>query len=72
MLTSSLKDALEARRKREVNLSVNTHIGLRITLCSSTNLKIKAMALGSNPSELARVLMDRGAESLGFDLEQIL
>mgnify|MGYP001263748970 FL=1 len=72
MLTSTLQDALEARRKREVHLSVNTNLGLRVTLCSSTHLKIKAMALGSNPSELARVLMDEGAKSLGFDLETIL
>ena len=71
MLTS-LRDAIEARRKREVHLSINTHIGLRISLCSSTNLKIKAMAYGTNPSELARVLMDEGARSLGFDLEEIL
>tara|TARA_Y100001937_G_C6899418_1_gene232605 strand:+ start:33 stop:248 length:216 start_codon:yes stop_codon:yes gene_type:complete len=71
MLTS-LRDAIEARRKREVHLSINTHIGLRISLCSSTNLKIKAMAYGTNPSELARVLMDEGAKKLGFDLEEIL
>ena len=71
MLTS-LQDAIEARRKREIHLPINTHIGLRVSLLASTNLKIRAMAHNSTPSELARVLMDEGARSLGFDLEEIL
>jgi len=30
------------------------------------------MTYKSNPSELARVLMDEGARSLGLDLEKLL
>ena len=71
MLTP-VKDAIAARRKREVHLPINTHLGLRVSLLASTNLRIRAMAYKSNPSELARVLMDEGARSLGFDLEEIL
>ena len=72
MLTSPLQDAIEARRKREIHLPINTHLGIRVSLLASTNLRIRAMAHNSNPSELARVLMDEGARSLGFDLEEIL
>tara|TARA_B100000214_G_C23928614_1_gene609588 strand:- start:552 stop:770 length:219 start_codon:yes stop_codon:yes gene_type:complete len=72
MLTSTLKDAIEARRKREIHLPINTNIGVRVSQIASANLRIKAMAQKSNPSELARTLMDVGARSLGFDLEEIL
>ncbi len=71
MLTS-VKDAIESRRKREIHLPINTHIGLRVSQVASVNLRIHAMTYNSNPSELARVLMDRGAQSLGLDLEKIL
>ena len=71
MLTS-VKDAIESRRKREIHLPINTHIGLRASQIASVNLRIHAMTYKSNPSELARVLMDRGARSLGLDLEKIL
>ena len=71
MLTS-VKDALEARRQREIHLPINTHIGLRVSQVASVNLRIHAMTYKSNPSELARVLMAKGAESLGLDLEKLL
>ena len=71
MLTS-VKNAIESRRKRETHLPINTHIGLRVSQIASVNLRIHAMTYKSNPSELERVLMDRGARSLGLDLEKIL
>ena len=71
MLTS-VKDAIESRRKREIHLPINTHIGLRVSQIASVNLRIHAMTYKSNPSELARVLMSIGAEELGLDLEKIL
>ena len=71
MLTS-VQDALEARRQREIHLPINTHIGLRVSQIASVNLRIHAMTYKSNPSELARVLMSKGAEELGLDLEKIL
>ena len=71
MLTS-VQDALEARRVREINLPINTHIGLRVSQVASVNLRIHAMTYKSNPSELARVLMDEGARSLGLDLDKLL
>ena len=71
MLTS-VKDAIESRRKREIHLPINTHIGLRVSQIASVNLSIHAMTYKSNPSELARVLMSKGAEELGLDLEKIL
>ena len=71
MLTS-VKDAIESRRKREIHLPINTHIGLRVSQIASVNLRIHAMTYNSNPSELARVMMSNGAEELGLDLEKIL
>ena len=71
MLTS-VKDAIESRRKREIHLPINTHIGLRVSQIASVNLRFHAMTYKSNPSELARVLMSKGAEELGLDLEKIL
>ena len=71
MLTS-VKDAIESRRNREIHLPINTHIGLRVSQIASVNLRIHAMTYKSNPSELARVLMSKGAEELGLDLEKIL
>ena len=71
MLTP-VKDAIAARREREIYLPINTHIGLRVSQVASVNLRIHAMTYKSNPSELARVLMDAGAKSLGLDLEKIL
>ena len=71
MLTS-VKDAIESRRKGEIHLPINTHIGLRVSQIASVNLRIHAMTYKSNPSELARVLMSKGAEELGLDLEKIL
>ena len=71
MLTS-VKDAIESRRKREIHLPINTHIGLRVSQIASVNLRIHAMTYKSNPRELARVLMSKGAEELGLDLEKIL
>ena len=71
MLTS-VKDAIESRRKREIHLPINTHIGLRVSQIASVNLRIHAMTYKSNPSELARVLMSKGAAELGLDLEKIL
>ena len=71
MLTS-VKDALEARRQREIHLPINTFVGLRMSQIASVNLRIHAMTYKSNPSELARVLMDEGAKSLGLDLEKLL
>ena len=71
MLTS-VQDALEARREREIYLPINTNIGVRVSKLASVNLRIHAMTYKSNPSELARVLMDEGARSLGLDLEKIL
>ena len=71
MLTS-VRDAIESRRKREIHLPINTHIGLRVSQIASVNLRIHAMTYKSNPSELARVLMSKGAEELGLDLEKIL
>ena len=71
MLTS-VKDAIDSRRKREIDIPINTHIGLRVSQIASVNLRIHAMTYKSNPSELARVLMSKGAEELGLDLEKIL
>ncbi len=71
MLTS-VQDAIEERRKREVYLPINTFVGLRMSQIASVNLRIHAMTYKSNPSELARVLMAKGAESLGLDLEKLL
>ena len=71
MLTS-VQDALEARRQREIHLPINTFVGLRMSQIASVNLRIHAMTYKSNPSELARVLMSKGAEELGLDLEKIL
>ena len=71
MLTS-VKDAIESRRKREIHLPINTHIGLRVSQIASVNLRIHAMTYKSNPSALARVLMSKGAAELGLDLEKIL
>ena len=71
MLTS-VQDALEARRQREIHLPINTFVGLRMSQIASVNLRIHAMTYKSNPSELARVLMDEGARNLGLDLEKIL
>jgi len=71
MLTS-VQDALEARREREIYLPINTNIGVRVSKLASVNLRIHAMTYKSNSSELARMLMDEGARSLGLDLEKIL
>ena len=71
MLTS-VQDAIEARRVREIHLPINTHIGLRVSQVASVNLRIHAMTYNSSTSELARVLMAKGAESLGLELEKIL
>ena len=71
MLTS-VQDALEARREREIYLPINTNIGVRVSQVASVNLRIHAMTYKSNSSELARMLMDEGAKSLGLDLEKIL
>ena len=53
------------------SLNLDT-IGLRVSQIASVNLRIHAMTYKSNPSELARVLMDEGAKSLGLDLEKLL
>ena len=71
MLTS-VRKAIESRRKREIHLPINTFVGLRMSQVASVNLRIHAMTYNSSTSELARVLMAKGAESLGLELEKIL
>jgi hypothetical protein len=71
MLTP-VRDAIKARREREIYLPINTHIGLRVSQIAAVNLRLHAMTYGSNPSELARVLMDVGAKKLGMDLDKLL
>ena len=72
MHSPSFKDAIETRRERERYLSVNTNLSLRVTKVASVNQAITMATYQSNPSEVARVLMDLGAKSLGIDLEKIV
>ena len=72
MDSSSLKEALIQRREREKHLAINTPMSFKISKIAASNLMIKGLALGSNPSEIARTLMDQGAKQLGFDLDAIV
>ena len=72
MDSSSIKEALIQRREREKHLAINTPMSFRISKIAASNLMIKGLALGSNPSEIARTLMDQGAKKLGFDLDAII
>ena len=67
-----MQEALIQRRERERHLAINTPMSLKISKIASTNLMIKGLVLQSSPSEIARVLMDLGAEQLGFDLEAVI
>ena len=62
-------EELEARRRREINLAMNTPIALKVSKPFAANLWLKAIENDSNSSELARVLMDLGAKQLGWDLD---
>ena len=66
-----MKEALDQRRERERHLAINTPMSFKISKIAATNLMMKGLALTSNPSEIARTLMDVGAKQLGFDLDQI-
>ena len=67
-----MQEALIQRRDRERYLAINTPMSFKISKIAASNLMIKGLALGSNPSEIARTLMDQGAKQLGFDLDAII
>ena len=67
-----MQEALIQRRERERYLAINTPMSFKISKIAASNLMIKGLALGSNPSEIARTLMDQGAKQLGFDLDAII
>ncbi len=62
-------EELEARRKREIHLALNTPITLKVSKPFAANLWLKAQVNNCNTSELARVLMDLGCQQLGWDLD---
>ena len=72
MDSSPIAGALDRRRERERHLAINTPMSFKISKIAASNLMIKGLALGSNPSEIARTLMDQGAKQLGFDLDAII
>jgi len=63
-------EELEARRRREINLAMNTPIALKVSKTFTANLWLKAIENDSNTSELARVLMEIGCRELGWDLDK--
>ena len=63
-------EGLEARRKREIHLAMNTPIALKVSKPFAANLWLKAIENDSNTSELARVLMEIGCRELGWDLDK--
>ena len=62
-------EELEARRKREIHLAMNTPIALKVSKPFAANLWLKAIETNSNTSDLARVLMEIGCRELGWDLD---
>ena len=72
MDSSPIAEALDRRRERERHIAINTPMSFKISKIAASNLMIKGLALGSNPSEIARTLMDQGAKQLGFDLDAII
>ena len=62
-------EELEARRRREINLAMNTPITLKVSKPFAANLWLKAIENDSHSSEFASVLIDLGAKQLGWDLD---
>ena len=65
--------ALTERRDRERYLAVNQPLSLRVSKPMAVNLAVKAIQLESSSSELARLLISAGAQSLGWgDLDSVI
>ena len=61
------------RRERERYLAVNQPLSLRVSKPMAANLAVKAIQLQSSSSELARLLISAGAQSLGWgDLDSVI
>tara|TARA_Y100001968_G_scaffold91850_1_gene82614 strand:- start:190 stop:408 length:219 start_codon:yes stop_codon:yes gene_type:complete len=71
MDSTPMKESLDQRRERERYLAINTPMSFKISKIAATKLMKKGLSLTSNPSEIARTLMDVGAKQLGFDLDKI-
>jgi len=64
--------ALTERRDRERYLAVNQPLSLRVSKPMAANLAIKAIQLESSSSELVRLLISAGAQSLGWgDIDSV-
>jgi hypothetical protein len=64
--------ALTERRDRERYLAVNQPLSLRVSKPMAANLAVKAIQLESSSSELARLLISAGAQSLGWgDIDSV-
>jgi hypothetical protein len=65
--------ALTERRDRERYLAVNQPLSLRVSKPMLANLAVKAIQHESSSSELARLLISAGAQSLGWgDLDSVI
>jgi hypothetical protein len=64
--------ALTERRDRERYLAVNQPLSLRVSKPMAASLTILAIQHGSSTSELCRLFIAAGAESLGLgDLDSV-
>jgi len=65
--------ALTERRNRERHLPIQEPISLRVSKPMATSLAVIAIQQNSSTSELCRLLIAAGAESLGLgDLDSIV
>jgi hypothetical protein len=66
-------EALSERRNRERHLPIQEPISLRVSKPMAASLAVMAIQHDSSTSELCRLLIAAGAESLGLgDLDSII
>lgn len=64
-------EALRARERTSL-LPMEMVAGVRLTKLQHHRIQARALALQSSPSEVIRLLLEKGAEHYGFEISSVL